>query len=526
MNRLKSLSTILKQIGNLLVLLSFVVVIPAFVSLLYREWYSAIGFTISAVFIVTVGVLLTIIFKKADDVQYTNALVVVAASWLGFVLFGGIPFWVVAHITPIDVMNGFIPHGANYTVSSLFYFRNSLHCLFESMSAFTTTGLSMAVHEPSVGKGILFYRSIASWAGGAGFVVLSLAIFKHTSGKGAMLLYGSESTGEKLTSRVIETARSIWKSYLAITLLAFLYLVIGTRIILPDYPFLDNIFDSINHAMAGICTGGFSTLDDHMATYNSPQMEMLYLLPMILGTFSLPFYYKVLFMGKINQVWKDIQTRSLIALFAVGSVIQVYLLTMASSVSNPVREGIFQFVSALSTTGWQTANIMHWDWLSIVYICAVAMFIGGASGATVGGIKMIRALIIKKGLQWQVSKVFLTRHTVKTIHFNGRTILPDEMNEEFTKSAAMAILFFLLIIGSSIATMIITNGQYRFVDVLFEASSAQGTVGLSSGITCPEMSPVVEGIYIFQMWTGRLEIIAVFALIRAIIWGTNPSSVK
>ncbi|HEX2936262.1 MAG TPA: potassium transporter TrkG, partial [Bacteroidales bacterium] len=75
----------------------------------------------------------------------------------------------------------------------------------------------------------------------------------------------------------------------------------------------------------------------------------------------------------------------------------------------------FFIKSALSTTGWQTSNIHHWDWVSVAFIVTTAMFIGGASGATVGGIKMIRALLIKKGLRWQVSKVFLSTNTVKTI---------------------------------------------------------------------------------------------------------------
>lgn len=526
MNKAHILPTILKQIGNLLILLSIVIAIPALVSMIYYEWYSTVGFILSAIITLGLGFFLIRLFRNAEEVQYTNALITVASGWLGFVIMGGLPFLIIAHITPIDVQNHFIPIGSTYTVSSLSYFQNPLHCLFESMSAYTTTGLSIAVHEPSIGKGMLFYRSLAQWVGGAGFIVLSLAIFKHTSGKSAFLLYGSESTGEKLKPRVLETARSIWKVYLVITIFAFVYLLIGTCIILPKYPFSSNLFDSINHAMAGLSTGGFSTLDDHMATYNSPAMEMLYLLPMILGTFSMPFYYKVVFKGKISQLWKDIQTRSLIIAFIVGSVIQSYLLFNAASVPAPIREGIFQYVSALSTTGWQTSNINHWDWISIVFIVSTAMFIGGASGATVGGIKVIRALVIKKGLQWQISKTFLSRNTVKTINFNGRAMLPDEMNEEFTKASAIAIIFFLLILGSAIITMLVTKGEYRFADALFEAASAQGTVGLSAGITSPTMSPIIETIYIFQMWAGRLEIIAVFALIRAIIWGTNPKSVK
>jgi trk system potassium uptake protein TrkH len=116
-----------------------------------------------------------------------------------------------------------------------------------------------------------------------------LAVFRQISGKSAILLYGSEATGERLKPKVIETVRSIWKVYLFVTLFSALYLFLGTLIILPGYPLAENIFDSVNHAMTGQSTGGFSTLDDSIAGYNSGYMEMLYLLPMILGSFSIPF---------------------------------------------------------------------------------------------------------------------------------------------------------------------------------------------------------------------------------------------
>jgi trk system potassium uptake protein TrkH len=150
------------------------------------------------------------------------------------------------------------------------------------------------------------------------------------------------------------------------------------------------------------------------------------------------------------------------------------------------------------------------------------MFVGGASGATVGGIKMIRALVIKKGLRWQISKTFLSENTIKKIKFNGRSMMPEEMNEEFTKAASFAIMFFLLILASSIIATFLAGNSFSFADALFESASAQATVGLSSGITDPSMSPALELIYIFQMWTGRLEIIPVFALIRALFFGTSP----
>lgn len=522
MIKFDTLKTTLKQIGSLLILLGVIEFVPLFVSLVYNEWFSAAGFLLSGVITGGLGYGLYRKFHNSEEPMYNQYLIIAASGWLGITLFGSLPFFIIATITPTDVLNQFIPVGADYATSSLVYFKNPLHCFFESMSAFTTTGLTMAVHEPSVGKGVLLFRSLAQWVGGAGFIVMVLAVFKQTSGRSAIFLYGSESSGERLKPRVIETTRSIWQVYLFVTLFSAVYLIVGTRIILPDYPLGETIFDSINHAMTGQSTGGFSTLDDSIAGYNSYKMEMLYLLPMILGAFSIPFYYKVIFEHKWGEIWHDVQTRSLIIAYILGSAILTLLLINANRVPEPTREGIFQFISAMSTTGWQTSEIGSWDWLSVVFIVGTAMFIGGASGATVGGIKMVRALIIKKGLAWQINKSFLSENTIKRIRFNRKPMLPEEINEEFSKAASLAFMFFLLVLASTVVTTLLTNGDYNFADALFESASAQGTVGLSSGITEPSMSPVVEMVYIFQMWTGRLEIIPVLALIRALFFGIQP----
>lgn len=517
----KSYQIILKQAGSLIILSGYTMLVPVVVCIIYAEWYSMAGFMVSALTVVGVGQLIYRTFIHADDPHFNHALIIAALGWLSIAIAGGLPYYVIANITPVDVMARFIPEGATYTVSSIVYFRNPLHCFFESMSALTTTGLSMAVHEPSVGKGILFYRSWSNWLGGAGFIVMVLAVFRNASGKGANLLYSAESTNKKLKPRVIETARSIWKVYFLVTAFTCIYLIIGTLFILPDYPLTENIFDAVNHAMSGLSTGGFSTLDDSIATYGSPKMEILYLFPMIIGSFSIPFLYKVVFEGKISEFRHDIQTRSLIILFIAGSAIQALLLVYGNLVTDPVRTGIFQFISALSTTGWQTCDISKWNWISVIYISGVAMFIGGASGGTVGGIKMIRALLITRVLRWQITKTFLSDSTLKSFRFNGRKLLDAEINEEFTKAASFAVMFFLLVMASTVAGYYITGNVFTFQDAYFESASAQGTVGLSVGITQPSMSPGLELIYIFQMWTGRLEIIPVFALFRAMLHGTT-----
>lgn len=510
-----------KQIASLQILLGMVILIPSIVALIYEEWYSLAAFMFSGVIISSTGYFIYLLFKKTEEPQYKHSLAIAALGWLMIIILGGIPYYIAAWITPVDVMAQYVPAGMDYT-SSLINFRNPLHCIFESTSAFTTTGLTMAYHEPSVGKTINFYRHFSQFVGGAGFIVMSLAIFKQIPGQGAILLYGSEASGVKLRTNVILTARAIWKVYLLITIIVFIILFAGTVLILPEYPISEALFDSINHAMAGQSTGGFSNLDDSIATYKSPAMEWLYIFPMLIGGFSLPFLYRLLFLGQINLIWKDIQARALIIATLVGGIILSFFLFDAEIVSAPVREGFFQFATALTTTGWQTSNIGAWDDLSILFIIAGAMIVGGSAGGTVGGIKIVRALLLQKGLRWHINKVFYSNNTIKTIQFDGKRMLPDEMNSELARAGIFTLIYLIFVFISTLATVYWMPESYSLADAAFESASAQGTVGLSTGITDPGMSPYLESIYIVQMWAGRIEIIPILVLLRIFLFGTKP----
>lgn len=513
--------TFIKQVASLQIILGFVMLVPAIFAIIYQEWYSLVGFLIAGTLTALLGYLVYRLFEKTEEPKEKHSLAIAAIGWLMIIIFGAIPYFIIAHITPLEVMQQFVPVGMDYT-SSLLNFRNPLHCLFESTSAFTTTGLTMAYNEPSVGKSILFYRSFSQWVGGAGFIVMAIAVFRHLPGQGAIQLYGSEASGTKLRTNVIETARAIWKVYAVVTLSMFVYIAIGTYFILPNYPLSENIFDAINHSMAGQSTGGFSTLDDSIAGYQSAKMDMLFLLPMLLGGFSIPFFYRFIFQRKISELWKDIQTRSMIIASLVGGVILSLFLMNSELVSNPFREGVFQFVSALTTTGWQTSNIGVWDDLSVLFIVAFAMIVGGSAGGTVGGIKIIRALLLQKGLQWHINKLFLSENTVKSVRFNNKLMLPEEMSSELSRAGIFTLIYISFVFVSTLFTVYFMSGDFTLADAIFESASAQGTVGLSSGITDPSMNPILEGIYIIQMWAGRIEIIPILILLRVLFYGTKP----
>lgn len=519
----KTYQIVLKETGNLVSLMGIILFIPALIGGIYGEWYSALGFVLAAIISFGLGKTIKYLFRHAFEPQYNHGYIIAAFGWLIMTIMGGVPLLIISFITPYAQLQAFIPAGGDY-ISSLLYFRNPLHCLFESMSAYTTTGLTMAVHEPSVGKTVLFYRSFAQWIGGAGFIVLALAMIKHGSGRSLKLLYRSESTGINLRTKVMDTAKDIWKSYAIITGITVVYLIIGTWIILPDYPLADNIFDAVNHAMAGLSSGGFSTLDDSIAGYHSRAMDYLHLLPMIFGSFSLPFYFRIFYKRQLSEIWRDVQTRSLLYCFFFGSIILSLLLSYSQVVPQPFCEGTFQYISAISTTGWQTSNIHVWDDRSFLFIIFGAMFIGGAWGGTVGGIKIYRAVFILKGIRWHIKKSFLSPYTIKTMKFDGKTMLPDEIGSELSSASIFTIMFFLILVGSTFITTFFLPEQYSFFDALFESTAAQSTAGLSVGITEPGMNPIVEIIYIFQMWTGRLEIFPVLALCRFALFGANPKT--
>ena len=512
------MKSIFKQIGGLLVLLGGLMLLPMVVSLIYGELYSALGFLIASAITALVGFSLQKACYSAPEPNNKHALIIAATGWLSIGIMGAIPFLLTAHITPHEVAQGFVPDGGTYQ-SSLLNFQNPLHAFFESMSAYTTTGLTMATHEPSIGKGLLFYRSLAQWIGGVGFIVLSLAILRQSPGQGILYLYGSEYSGEKLKPNIIGTARAIWKIYFGLTVFMIFYLFVGGLIILPEYGIGKMAFNAINHAMTGQATGGFSTLDDSIAGYNSKAMEFLHCLPMILGALSMPFYFKLFSERQLKVLWQNVQSAALFSGIILGGTILVFFLTTSPGVNEPWREGYFQYISGLTGTGWQTSDIGMWSSQAIIFIVCGALIIGGAAGSTTGGIKLIRAVVIARGVWWQINKHFLPKDAIQTIHFDKQHFSSGYMHKWLSEVAILGFLFLTLILFGTLITLHFSGGNLTMADAFFETASAQGTVGLSTGITSADMSSTTEIFYIFQMWTGRLEIFPVLALLRSLLFG-------
>jgi trk system potassium uptake protein TrkH len=547
-------ATIARDVGSLLLIEAALMAGSVAVALAFREFYVAFGFLLAGGVTAGVGGLANHRYADAPAPRMKHGMVIAASGWLLVAAFGALPFLFAAWLTPAAAMESFVPAGADTatwsaipvggttTYSSLAYFRDPVHAFFESMSGWTGSGLTMAVHEPSLPRTIQWWRSLIQWVGGVGVVVLTVSILARP-GSGSYALYRSEAREKKIHPSVVSTVRTVWKLVLGYTLASFVLLFAAIRAsgFGSQLPLWEAGWQALNHAMTGLTTGGFSVTDNSIATYNSPLVEVALLPIMVAGAIAFPIHYVVLRDRDLGAFVADLQTRWLFVLLAVGTValaVQNALSVPATTdafaaqsfLSLPhvdaqqldvVRDSAFQWVSALTATGFQSAPVGQWVAGGKVLLVG-AMVVCGAAGSTVGGIKIIRAYTAVRGIVWQFSRVFLPANAVVVAHIGDRTLDRAEMEHEFSEAAIVTLLWVLLLVVTSLVLVNLTGPGFGYADALFEVASAQGNVGLSTGITGPGMSPLAEGMFTLNMWIGRLEIIPVLVFLRAAVYGLDP----
>jgi trk system potassium uptake protein len=511
-----SLKTVARDVGALQMLVSGAMLLPLLVSLLYGEMFSALGFLVAATTTATAGAILYYVCRNAEDPERHHAMIIAGFGWLMSALFGALPFLLTAWWTPASVAQTFVPDGETYA-SSLFVFRNPLHAFFESMSGFTTTGFTMVTHEPSIGHGLLFYRSLTQWIGGAGVIVLSLAIIPRPRAIGGVELYQSESTATRLRPSILGTARAIWKIYGTLTLLLVAYLFIGTVLVLPDYGVARTLFNSVNHAMTGVATGGFSTLDDSIASYGSYALELIHIPAMLVGAVAFPLYYVFFRQRDFRIFWRDPQFRLMLLIFAIIIPVLTLLLVGDPAVGDPFRESLFQTIAALTSTGWQTSSIGDWNAAAILLLATCTMIVSGAAGSTTGGTKLIRLYVLARSITWRIRKVFLHPSAIVPFRIGPRQLPSHAMQREVADAAVLTFAYLIILLFSLLIVVHLAAPEFTPAQAMFESISAQGTIGLSVGMIQPGMPAAIELLFIFQMWIGRLEIFPVLVLIHAVI---------
>lgn len=494
------------DLGKLLQVLSALLFISIIVSIVFGEFYAIPAFLIPGLISLFLGFILQKTFVESPKPSKVDSMVTAALGWLVISFLGGFPFLIIAFTVEIDSFFVTVPE----VVETISVFKNPINGFFESMAGFTGTGLTVTLHESNLPASLQWWRSLIQWVGGVGVIVLTTAILERP-GSGSFTLYKSEARSDKIHPSIVSTVRSIWWIIISYTLISiFVFHIAG----MP-------LWDAINHAMTGITTGGFSVTDKSLASYHSPIIEIVALPIMILGGISFTTHYSILKFRKVKELITDLQARWFFLIITIGSLSLFLFLTILngfSELSTSLRTGIFQFVSAVTCTGFQTATDLKGWPIAAHLVLTAGMIIGGMAGSTSGGIKVIRTLTLIKGIKWRIKNLFYPKSAIRQLKMGQRVLSKKETNREIEEAAIISLLWiFFLFLGIIVLSISTPTTTFTLKNIIFEVASAQGNVGLSTGITGPNMALISKLMLIFNMWIGRLEIIPIIIFLESLL---------
>lgn len=506
--------TVGRDLGRILQIVSLMLLVSVLVAAVNGELYAVPAFVVAAAVVGGTGIGLARRYRAAPDSGKLEAMVTAASAWGAVGALGGLPFLLIAWTITVDPY----PAWANTPpmTETVAVFRHPLNGIFESISGFTSTGLTMAAVEEDLPRSLHWWRSFTEWIGGVGVIVLTVAILARP-GSGSLTLFESEARSEKIHPSIVSTVKEIWKIYLGLTIAAVvLFLAAG----MPPW-------GALNHAMTGISTGGFSIHADSIGHYGSPVIEYAVVPVMVAGSIAFPIHYLIL-KGEVRNFYADIQTRWVFIWFSAGSIVLAALLAVNGqyeTFEETFRVALFQFVSATSNAGFGTTTIgggTEQVWTAgTTFLLCLGMLTGAAAGSTVGGLKLIRVLLLLKGTVWQIRSVFLPESATRHLQLGKRTLDTDQVMREYTEAAIVFVLWVLFLILGIAVFLWVLSPAYPVEYVIFDVMSAQSTVGLDSGITGPGMPDTAKVMLIFNMWIGRLEIIPVAVLLGTIFQRLN-----
>jgi len=497
--RRQDLYIILRDLGLLVPVVGIMAAISLIVPLTFGETFAFAPLAITAGVSFALGAALYFPFRNAGEAELKHGMIIAAFGWLLVAALGSLPY----------VLTAMLADGSTAS-ETLLYFKDPASAFFEAVSGYTGTGLTMAARADLLPRTLQWWRSFTEWIGGMGVIVLMLAILAGPRpGAARYSLYYVEARGEKIQPSITSTLRTMWWIFLLYT---FISVVALWGAGMP-------IWDSINHAMTGISTGGFSVTDNSIATYNSIAIEFVLIPIMLLGAISFAVHYEMI-RGKGRILWEDFQTRWFLTIVVIGIAFVTLENLLEIGGAGAPRQSAFQLVSAITCTGFQTADLSLWSATGKLLLAA-AMFIGGAAGSTAGGIKVMRMLILMKGVQWRFRKIVSPRKAIVPFRLGASTIDESQVGQRL-EDASLITFLWLIFLGLGIIVLLHTvSREYTLSDVVFEVASAQGNVGLSVGITQPTMSLASKLTLCFNMWIGRLEIIPVLMLVRALFRGVQ-----
>ncbi len=385
------------------------------------------------------------------------------------------------------------------------YFPSFSDALFESVSGFTTTGSTILEDVDSVPMTLHLWRCQMHWLGGMGIVALTVALFPLL-GVGGFRLIKSETTGPnkgKVTAKITETAKILWFIYFGLTLLQFVLLMISGM----------GFFESLCHSFATLGTGGFSTRGASVGAFNSPAIDIICAVFMLLAGVNFSLYF-MLFTGHIKDILINSEFKAYLKITALATIIISIAIMPQYGFFTSLRHSFFQVTSVLTTTGFATVNYDVWPPLAKLVIL-VLMLIGGCSGSTAGGIKVVRWLILKKQARNEMSRL-LSPHGIFSIQLDGR---PGRKDVVYSIAGFIYCYFILCLLTAAVAVIDgadLTTGISASLALVGNVGPGFAKVGPQGNFAF--FSNFAKWIFSFAMLAGRLELYTMIIYFLPVFW--------
>ncbi len=468
------LPVVAKYLGQLMLPLALLTCVPLAVSMAGEQWTVALRYAFVVAVLVIVAWPCARIRLAAHDLQTNEALVV---SALVFALSALI-----------------------MTVPLMAYGLSFVDAFFESVSGVTTTGLSTLPSVEDRPAAFLFSRAWMQWVGGLGVVVLALALLID-SGPGAKQLGFDERETEDIVGGTRAHARRVLVVYLIITsggIVALLLLGVTP-------------LDAVANVLAAVSTGGFSTKDASLGGHASWAVRAVILTICFAGALSFAWYYRGYYKN-LRDVFTDERLRALVAstLVATGLLFVLGGGDHSDSSGTALANAAAMAISAQTTAGFSTLDLAKTDSASKLVLIGT-MLVGGESGSTAGGIKILRILILFRLLEHMLVRASVPRHSVTSMRVAGKKVTPREVEVALAIASAYGLAIFM----SWLAFLVHGHDP---LDALFDVVSAVSTSGLSTGITGPELNSLLKLVLCIDMLLGRVEIIAFLVLFNPLSW--------
>ncbi len=474
-----------RVLGILLAWFSVTMLPPILVGILYKD--EAITPFILAFIVTLITGLITWypVRQYRDDLRLRDGFLIVVLFWTVLSAFGALPLLFSQSLT-IGITDA----------------------VFESVSGLTTTGATVITNLDELPKSLLFYRQILQWLGGMGIIVLAVAILPML-GVGGMQLYRAETPGpvkdSKLTPRIKETAKALWYIYLSLTIACALgYWIAGM-----------DVFDAISHSFSTVAIGGFSTHNESIGYFRSAPIETVSIIFMLLSGLNFGLHFITWKSQSLRHYFQDAEFKTyFFVIFSITFITAVFLRVNEVYLSwdDAFAKAIFHAVSIGTTTGFTTSHYYFWpSFLPLLLL--LASFIGGCTGSTGGGMKVIRVLLlVKQGL----------REMLRLIHPNAKIAVKIGSKAVDSRVVEAVWGFFSAYIGVFVVMLLLLMASGLDQVTAFSAVTATlNNLGPGLG----EVGANYTSINSFSKWVlclgmllGRLEIFTLLVILTPAFW--------